>query len=129
MCMTALLQICVRKVSSTIGTIITDVGNTFFAQFLLGVHRELEKYGYTVLLGTSFNSLKEQDRLISTMLENRVGGILLCPVSASSKETVERINKLDTPVVVGIRELPDLTVDYVGLDYTDGSLYGSQSFN
>ena len=109
------------KRSTTIGTIITDIGNTFFAQFLLGVHRELEKFGYTVLLGTSFNSLKEQDRLISTMLENRVGGILLCPVSASSKETVERINKLDTPVVVGIRELPDLAVDYVGLDYKTGA--------
>ena len=107
--------------SSTIGTIITDVGNTFFAQFLLGVHRELEKYGYTVLLGTTFDSLKDQERLISTMLENRVGGILLCPVSASSTETVERIKKLDIPVVVGIRELPNLTCDYVGLDYTEGA--------
>jgi LacI family transcriptional regulator len=109
------------KRSTTIGMIITDIGNTFFAQFLLGVHRELEKFGYTVLLGTSFNSLKEQERLISTMLEHRVGGILLCPVSASSKKTVERINQLDIPVVVGIRELPNLAVDYVGLDYETGA--------
>lgn len=107
--------------STTIGTIITDVGNTFFAQFLLGVHRELEKYGYTVLLGTTFDSLKDQERLISTMLENRVGGILLCPVSASSAETVERIKKIDIPIVLGIRELPNLTSDYVGLDYQSGA--------
>ncbi|WP_152655670.1 LacI family DNA-binding transcriptional regulator [Oceanobacillus sp. CFH 90083] len=107
--------------SSTIGTIITDVGNTFFSQFLLGVHRELEKYGYTVLLGTTFDSLKNQDRLISTMLENRVGGILLCPVSTSSTETVERLKKLDIPVVVGIRELTDLTCDFVGLNYQAGA--------
>ncbi|MHA6251831.1 LacI family DNA-binding transcriptional regulator [Oceanobacillus sp. CAU 1775] len=107
--------------SSTIGIIITDVGNTFYAQFLLGVHQELEKYGYTVLLGTTFDSLKNQDRLISTMLENRVGGILLCPVSTSSTETVERIEKLDLPVVLSIRELANLDRDYVGLDYYTGA--------
>lgn len=107
--------------STTIGTIITDVGNTFFAQFLLGVHQELEKYGYTVLLGTTFDSLQDQERLISTMLENRVGGILLCPVSSSSTETVERIKQLDIPIVLGIRELPDLACDYVGLDYQAGA--------
>lgn len=107
--------------STTVGTIITDVGNTFFAQFLLGVHRELEKYGYYVLLGTTFDSLNNQERLISTMLENRVGGILLCPVSESATETVERIKKCDIPVVVSIRELENLTCDYVGLNYRVGA--------
>lgn len=107
--------------SKTIGIIITDVGNTFFAQFLFGVHRELEKHGYTALLGTTFDSLANQKRLISTMLENRVGGILLCPVSESGQETIDQIEKLDTPIVLGIRELKDLTCDYVGLNYRKGA--------
>lgn len=107
--------------STTIGTIITDVSNTFYAQFLLGVHEEFAKLGYTVLLGITFDSLANQQQLISTMLENRVGGILLCPVSASSTETVERVNKLGIPIVVGIRELPNLKCDYVGLDYKTGA--------
>lgn len=107
--------------SKTIGIIITDVGNTFFAQFLLGVHRELEKHDYTVLLGTTFDSLDNQKRLISTMLENRVGGILLCPVSESGIETIKQIEKLDTPIVLGIRELEGLTCDYIGLDYREGA--------
>lgn len=107
--------------STTIGTIITDVGNTFFSQLLLGVHQEFEKHGYTVLLGTTFDSLTSQEKLISTMLENRVGGIILCPVSASSTETVKRVNELDIPVVLGVRELAGLTSDYVGLDYISGA--------
>lgn len=107
--------------SKTIGIIITDVGNTFFAQFLFGVHRELEKHGYTALLGTTFDSLDNQKRLISTMLENRVGGILLCPVSESGGETIQQVKKLDTPIVLGIRELEKLTCDYVGLDYREGA--------
>lgn len=107
--------------STTIGVIITNIENTFFSRFLLGVHREFEKYGYTVLLGTSFDNLKSQEQLISTMLENQVGGIILCPASGSSLETAKRINNLTIPVVVGIRELERLTVDYVGLDYITGS--------
>lgn len=107
--------------STTIGTIITDVSNTFYAQFLLGVQEQFKKQGYTVLLGITFDSLDNQQQLISTMLENRVGGILLCPVSASSTETVERINKLGIPIAVAIRELPNLQCDYVGPDYISGS--------
>lgn len=107
--------------SNTIGVIITDIGNTFFSQLLLGIHEELGGLGYTVLLGTTFDSLEEQNQIISTMLENRVDGIILCPVSSSSFETVERIKQLDIPIVLGIRELPNLTCDYVGLDYISGA--------
>ncbi|MGM8211256.1 LacI family DNA-binding transcriptional regulator [Virgibacillus sp. W0430] len=107
--------------SKTIGIIITDIGNTFFSQFLRGVHKELEKYNYTIILGTTFDSLTEQNRLLSTMLENRVGGILLCPVSSSSEETVKKINQLQLPIVVSVRELANLKSDYVGLDYRQGA--------
>lgn len=107
--------------SNTIGIIITDIANTFFSQFLLGIHTELEKHGYTILLGTTFDSLEEQNRLLSTMLENRVGGILLCPVSVSAEETVNKLNNLQLPAVVGIRELNNLASDYVGLDYRKGA--------
>ena len=110
--------------SSTIGIIITDVANTFFAELLLGVHKELEKHGYTVFLGTTFDSVDNQERLISTMLEHRVGGIILCPVSSSSVETVKRIESLDIPLVLAIRELSEINCDYVGLDYKLGAQMG-----
>ncbi len=112
------------QTSSTIGIIITDVANTFFAELLLGVHRELEKHGYTVFLGTTFDSVDNQERLISTMLEHRVGGIILCPVSSSSIETVKRIKTLDIPLVLAVRELPEIECDYVGLDYKLGAQMG-----
>src|SRR5699024_12750741 len=31
------------------------------------------------------------------------------------------VNQLDIPVVLGVRELPNLTCDYVGLDYVAGA--------
>lgn len=107
--------------SSTIGIIITDIANTFFSELLKGVHQTLEEEGYTVLLGTSFDSDEKQDQFLSTMLEHRVGGIILCPVSGTSKETVDRLKQLDIPLVLGVRELSDIHCDYVGIDYKYGA--------
>lgn len=109
------------QTSSTIGIIITDVANTYFAELLLGVHQELEKHGYTVLLGTTFDSVSNQEHLISTMLEHRVGGIILCPVSNTTGESMERILSLGVPLVHTVRELPEINCDYVGVDYRQGA--------
>jgi len=65
--------------SSTIGVIITDIDNPYFAGVLMGVHDQLDQLGYTITLGISFNSNVKQERQIDSMLENRVRGIILIP--------------------------------------------------
>ncbi|MFE4814757.1 LacI family DNA-binding transcriptional regulator [Peribacillus simplex] len=107
--------------SDTVGIIITDISNTFFSEFLIGVHDALDEVGYTVLLGTTFDSVAKQDHLLSTMMEHRVGGLILCPVSESSQDTIERLNAIDTPMVLAVRELPGVNSDYVGIDYPEGA--------
>ena len=87
---------------------------------LIGVHEELEKDGYTVFLGTTFDSDNRQDQLLSTMLEHRVGGIILCPVAGTSEDTIRKIQHLDVPSVLAVRELPEVESDYVGVDYSLG---------
>lgn len=107
--------------SDTVGIIITDISNTFFSEFLIGVHDALDEVGYTVLLGTTFDSVAKQDHLLSTMMEHRVGGLILCPVSESSQDTIDRLNEIDTPMVLAVRELPGVNSDYVGIDYPEGA--------
>ncbi len=107
--------------SSTIGIIITDIANTFYSDVFLGITEELEKDGYTGLLGTTLDLIAKQDSLVSTMLEHRVGGIILVPVSGSGQETVERLQKLNIPVILAVRELPENDFDYVGVNYHLGA--------
>jgi LacI family transcriptional regulator len=107
--------------STTVGIIITDIANTFFSELLKGVNQTLEKEGYNVLLGTTFDSAEKQDKLLSTMLEHRVGGIILCPVSGSSNESIDRIKQLNIPFVLAVRELNEANCDYVGIDYENGA--------
>jgi LacI family transcriptional regulator len=107
--------------SSTVGLIITDIANPFYAELLRGVHQALEEAGYTVFLGTTYDSDIKQEQLISRMLEHRVGGIILCPVSESSANTMERLKQIDIPLVLAVRELKDVSCDYVGIDYEVGA--------
>lgn len=107
--------------SSTVGLIITDVANPYYAELLRGVHNTLEEAGYIVFLGTTFDSDPKQEQLISRMLEHRVGGMILCPVSDSSPESIERIKNIDIPLVLAVRELEDISCDYVGIDYAVGA--------
>ncbi|MEH7802617.1 LacI family DNA-binding transcriptional regulator, partial [Bacillus pumilus] len=88
------------KSSNIVGVIVTDISNTFISEFLIGVQTTLESLGYTVLLGTTFDSVDKQERLISTMVEHRVGGIILNPASKSSARTVKQLNQIRTPKVL-----------------------------
>ncbi|MBM7591353.1 LacI family DNA-binding transcriptional regulator [Brevibacillus fulvus] len=108
--------------SNTIGLIITDIRNPYFSDLLIGIHESLDKEGYTVILGTTFDSVEKQDLLLSTMLEHRVGGILLSPVPGSSPETVERLSQFDIPIVLAARRITtDHQFDYVGIDNVEGA--------
>ncbi len=107
--------------SATVGVIIPDIENTFFSELLIGIHQKLEEHGYTIFLGTSFDSDSKQVKLLSTMQEHRVDGIILCPASGSSQETIDKINKMDIPIVHAVRELQEVNCHYVGVDNKIGA--------
>ena len=104
------------RTSNTVGLIIMELANPFYSELLVGIHQELHKFGNTVILGTTFDSIAIQDRLLSTMLEHRVGGIILSAVPGSSSESIEQFKRLGIPVVLVGRKLPGAEFDYVGID-------------
>jgi LacI family transcriptional regulator len=108
------------KSSSTVGLIIMDLANPFYSELLIGIHQELTKCGQTVILGTTFNSYDTQSRLLSTMLEHRVGGIILFAVPGSKSEVIEQILSWGIPVVLLGRKVPGANCDYVGMDNVMG---------
>ncbi|CAM3654632.1 MULTISPECIES: LacI family DNA-binding transcriptional regulator [Brevibacillus] len=107
--------------SSTVGMIITEIANPYFSELLEGVHQELDKHGYTVLLGTTSESGAKQDSLLSTMLEYRVSGVILCPATKSSLDTINRLEKWGIPVILIGKEISGADCDYVGVDFAPGS--------
>lgn len=109
------------KTSSTVGLIIMELANPFYSELLVGIHQEFHRFGQTVILGTTFDSTETQDRLLATMLEHRVGGIILSAVSGSQKSAIEKLQYWNIPVVLVGRKVPDAECDYVGIDNVRGA--------
>lgn len=108
------------KASTTVGLIIMELANPFYSELLVGIHHELDNAGKTVILGTTFDSLGIQDRLLSTMLEHRVGGIILSAVPNSPMDPIDRIRSHGIPIVLVGRRPTAANCDYVGIDNERG---------
>lgn len=104
------------KHTSTVGLIIPDLNNSVYTSFMTGVNSQLSKYDKTILLGTTNESLEVQDKLINTMLENRVCGIILFGVLGTPMDLISKIRNTGTPVVMITRNFNNYDCDYIGID-------------
>lgn len=113
--------------SYIVGVIIAEIANPYFSELLAGVHQKLDRDGYTVILGTTYGSSEKQEKLISTMMENRVGGMILSPAAEISPELVGRIREWGIPVVMFAREVSTGTeFDYIGVDNLQGGYMATE---
>lgn len=114
------------QTSTTLGIIITDVGNPYYTDLLKALHTALENEGYTVFLATTYDDEDRQNLLIRRMLEHRVSGMIICPVSNIKEKSIKLINNLDLPVVMAVRENLEIRHDYIGIDYEEGMYLATQ---
>lgn len=63
--------------SKTIGVIIPKIAHFFFASVMEGIYREAKKNGYEIFLGVSFENEEQENKLLETMMEMRVDGLLI----------------------------------------------------
>jgi LacI family transcriptional regulator len=113
--------------SSTVGVIISDIANPFMSEILVGLHLALNEIGYDVLLGTTFDSLEKQEKLIESMLGHRICGLILSPVGKTSPSNIAVLEHSNVPVVLIGRDLacPN-NFDYVVADSCEGARLATQ---
>jgi LacI family transcriptional regulator len=106
-----------RSRTSTIGVLISDIANPFFADLVLGVedviHRDVDSYNF-ILCNTEENSEKER-MYLEVLLQKRVDGIIL----ASAGGNVEAIQNLvaeGLPLVCVDREVDKAVADTIVID-------------
>jgi LacI family transcriptional regulator len=107
--------------SQTVGLVVSDITNPFFAEMMVGIEARLDGAGYVSLLGHTAESPEKQERLLTTMREFPADGILLCPADATPPEAVAGLVASRVPLVLFARYLPGLATDYVGADNVAGA--------
>jgi DNA-binding LacI/PurR family transcriptional regulator len=104
--------------SDAIGVVLTNITNPYFAEFAAGLQDALTSSGTVPLLAVSGEERALQHRLVKSLVERNVDGIVLVPAHGTSPGDLPDL--LGTPLVLLARRLNGLDVDYVGAQNHDG---------
>lgn len=101
--------------STTIGMVINDLTNPFFVELLVAIERVLAQSGYTTLMAHTAESLETQTRVLRSMREQNVAGLIMSPALGTPDELPHEIQSWGIPLVLVMRPM-SADVDTVGVD-------------
>ncbi|MCI1017168.1 LacI family DNA-binding transcriptional regulator [Microbacterium sp. C5A9] len=105
--------------SRSIGLVVPDIGNPFFAEVVRGAEDRAADAGMTVLLGNSDERDERQLAHLELFQEQRVNGVLLTPAS-DDLSTVHRFAAGGMPVILVDREVEEGLLPSVSVDDVEG---------
>ena len=104
--------------SDAIGVVLTNIINPYFAEFATGVQDVLTSRETVPLLAVSGEDRELQHRLVKSLVERNVDGIVLIPAHGTTPNDLPDL--LGTPLVLMARRPDGMDVDYVGAENHDG---------
>jgi LacI family transcriptional regulator len=99
----------------TIGLIVADIANPFSSGLARIIEDEAEQHQYTVIFSSSDENERKCGKLIDTLLDRQVDGLIISP-PAFSEHQVIYLQEQQVPFVLIDRYFPALKTNYVALD-------------
>jgi len=109
------------KETHTIGLVIPDISNPFFASIAKVVEMEARKAGYSIILCDSQESTDMEIDSLRLLQNRNVDGLIISSVGQDGKH-LERLHQQGIPMVVVDRSFPDLKCPSVVSDNYQGAL-------
>ncbi len=108
--------------TKTIGVVISDISNPFFARVVKGIENTARQRKYNIILceSTEQDRLKVEKESIETLLKKRVAGLLLTPVHEEVVDILARKGR-EIPFVLMSRHFIKTPTNYVVSDDILGS--------
>lgn len=113
------------KKTTTVGVIIPDISNAFFAELARGIDDIASMYKYNIILCDSDQRLEKEIHLINTLLEKQVDGIVYMGREITD-EHLQVFNTSTVPIVLAgtkekSEEFPSVNIDQkqAGYDATE----------
>ena len=73
------------ETTATIGLVVSNVANPFFAEVARAVEDAAAESGLSVVLGNADESSEREARYLDVMMEKRVDGLVLSPTSGDTR--------------------------------------------
>ena len=107
--------------SNTLGIVVGDIENPFFAQATRGAADVANAAGFDLILSNSDEEAETEQKAIGVQLAKRVDGLLVAPASSVDIENLRTIIDAGRPLVLFDRAAPELEVDTVIADNRRGA--------
>jgi len=105
--------------SRSIGLVVLDAGNPFFADVARGAEARADEADMAVLLGNADEDAAREARYLELFLEQRVNGVLITPADDDTRR-LTRLRDAGTPVILVDREIPGSGFSSVSVDDIEG---------
>lgn len=105
----------------TLGVLVADMSNPFFARLLRGFSDGAESAGYDVMLVNTDESTSKELRGFQMLTEKRADGILVAPAGLDSYEHLAKALEDGQAIVQVDRFIPSLLADRVVVDNYEAS--------
>ena len=106
--------------SETIGLVVPNIGDGYFARIARRIERKARRSGYNVVYSSTGESKERESELISSMLSRGVDGLIIAS-SLKNQEDILELKRSNFPFVLIDRYYPDLEANYVGEDNEEGA--------
>jgi LacI family transcriptional regulator len=113
------------KQTNTIGAMITDIANPFFAEMVKGIESECQDLGYTLIVANTDEDTRREKTAVNTMLARRTDGVILIPTIDGADNALQLINE-SMPLVVLYRRIKNIATHMVTNNEVEGGMLAAQ---
>lgn len=106
--------------SQTIGVIVADISNLFFANLAFHIQEYAEKFGYSVIITNTNESDLKMEKMVNVLKTRRVDGFIIVPTENGETNIIDLV-KRNIPVVLLDRYFPSINVSSVAVDNCNAS--------
>jgi LacI family transcriptional regulator len=106
--------------SQTIGLIVADISNLFFANLAFHIQEHAEKFGYSVIITNTNESDLKLEKMVNILNSRQVDGFIIVPTE-EGKSSVNELVKRNIPIVLMDRYFPETNTDAVVVDNYNAS--------
>lgn len=115
------------KKTTTVGVIIPDISNIFFAELARGIEDIATMYKYNIILSNSDENKEKELHLLNTMLGKQVDGIVFMG-GHITEDHVEEFQKSPVPIVLAGSLENSGTIPSVNIDYEQAAYDSVKEF-
>jgi LacI family transcriptional regulator len=106
--------------SNTIGLVVADISNSFYAKLCRAVEDGTTKHKYNLMICSSDEDSEKEEELIEMLIDRQVDGLIISTTQKNTR-SIQRLKKQGFPFVLVDRRMAKIETDSVTVDNRAGA--------